>query len=1093
MFPNLEQSPLFTLRADALIGRGTEQQKLLAALEELQQTSDQTLLFYIAGDGGMGKTRLLEWVRDHYSLPSKTFCTTILDFYNSRLRTDVDLVEQIYDNLEEQLQNLSKELTKGFADYALLRDRFRRQELGAVGGQTRTQVIKAFVDAWKPLNDAGYRLIVLLDTAELLRFQDDEVRERFNAPEPVATAKNWIMGVVEDDHLLPGVLFVVAGRKKEAPELYHEISKHAGHDEADRQQWVIDLEGLDLAGVQAYFAELARVLIQIGDTEAAKKVRDVVDAELSSAFYLLTGGSPITLALSLQLFINGQSAELPNLINEQLDQLDAPVADAQPRLQNALVNALANYDTFGTVSIAVRYMAIARKGLTPERLSLLLQTLSVNLPTVDYAALFAQLQKQIYVKQLPDHSLVLHDKVAEWAEAGLYAQDDPIKPYQALVTIYQAEINELNREINRLIPIADPAASTEEFDLSSIFKTSTVAEDPKVVEQAKALQWARRRRRNLVIEQMTYALRGIPERGYRIYYELAEEAFNVGRMDYETQIRSEFLGWWQEEQLPKNGHYKYREQAQKAGLTEELINADFAIRAIQRTYSIVKAGTSLTARSEATIKLANEILRTVAATDNSFTIPLYAQILLNVYADMARGQLATSNQATDEVRKAFTDHIQRLNSLLQERSGKDHKNDLETFLLMSAQAFAYYELGFFESNHGNHGDAVKNFNRSLRPYRELRFEMDQARSLNDKAYSLAITGDSQDADTAVNDALKIRKRLGFSYPIGLSYNTSGIVHTLSERPVSALQNCYNALRIFQALNDQYGQMLAYRAMAEAARRDAERIIDNGLRYQERLLNALRLSESATKLAEELLNDQDATKANVLIEHGSIWRDLARLYWQYPDLKPQAAEEPPQESTKFLERAIAIASAIPRARNELVDAMIDRTYLCYYGIFAPDAIKEDILRQTDERLADVLAEVPAEYRQPNDSAHQTLVEGRSVYWSLLCKAYGLRVTLAREWLKLLRVNDDLQNYQTHEDELLRAAILTLYFRSLLGSNVRNVRRANQVVYEALQTFSVGSLVKFQKRADELTRNLGISVGEHSMLCEYIEDKFGIEHV
>ncbi|MEZ4709606.1 MAG: tetratricopeptide repeat protein [Caldilineaceae bacterium] len=765
-------------------------------------------------------------------------------------------------------------------------------------------------------------------------------------------------------------------------------------------------------------------------------------------------------------------------------------------MQNALVSALASYQTFGPMSIAVRYMALTRKGMTPDRLRRLLHALSPNLPDMDFDALLQGMQDQIYVKRLPDDSLVLHDKVAEWAEAGLYAEGDPIAPYQALVDIYQEEINALNQQINRLIPIADPAASAEEFDERFLTQDEREEEDPLARTQARELQEARRRRRNLVIEQMTYALRGAPERGYRIYYELAEEAFNVGRMDYEAQIRSEFLGWWQDEQPPESGHYKYRTQARDAGVNEEIIQADFAIRAVQRTYSIVQpqSGRSPTDRARATVELVNEILRTVATPGNQLTIPPYARILLHVYADMSRGRLATNGQEIQDVRQAFANHIDQVNALLQSRGGLDQKDDLETFLLMSTQAFAYYELGFFERNRGNFGEAIRYYTRSLLPYRELGFEMNQARSLNDKAFALATIGNSQEADTAVNDALTLRKRLGFSYPIGLSYNTRGIVHTLSDRPVSALQNCYSALRIFQSLSDEYGQMITFRAMAEASRRDAERVIDNRRRYHERLQTALNFSATAADLADKLLTDNDAFKADVLIEHGSVWRDLARLYWQYPDLMPANSPNPQRESSKLLERAIHIASAIPGAGSQLVDAMVDRAYLHYYETSANSVHKATILRQAGQMLDEALAKVPAEYRDPSSPDHPTLANNLSVYWSLLCKAHSLRVTLEKEWLLLSSsIDQGPESPKPHEDRLLRAAILTLYFRSLLSSNVRNVRLSNQVIYEAFQNFPANALERFHAQADSLSESLGLPDGKRNTMRKFLEDNYGVEPV
>ena len=99
-----------------LAGRDEELHKLKKTLDELQQTADKTLLFYVAGDGGMGKTRLLQWVKQQPFSPN-TFCTSILDFYNSILRTDVDLVEQIFDDIEERVNKLPKKLSETFNFY----------------------------------------------------------------------------------------------------------------------------------------------------------------------------------------------------------------------------------------------------------------------------------------------------------------------------------------------------------------------------------------------------------------------------------------------------------------------------------------------------------------------------------------------------------------------------------------------------------------------------------------------------------------------------------------------------------------------------------------------------------------------------------------------------------------------------------------------------------------------------------------------------------------------------------------------------------------------------------------------------------------
>lgn len=1091
MTPNSQLRPLFTLRTNEIVGRADDLAKLQQALAELTMTADQTLFFYIAGDGGMGKTRFLEWIAKEYALPPKTLRTPILDFYNSILRTDVDLVEHIYDAIEPELQRTN--LLEYFAEYRKLRERFRRQETDAAGGQTGESVISAFVKAWTPLAEQGYRLIILLDTAELLRFEDDPVRRKFDAPQPVASTKRWLLQMIDDDAKLPGVLFVVAGRKKESAALYAEFCERAAHGGTTPLQRVIDLEGFKRAGTDAYFLELIKLLQARNHTEEANIIAGI-DEEQRAALHQLTKGSPIALAIALQLLIDGVSNEIPDLINHQLNQLTTQTEDLEQQFQAALVAELANYQAFGAAGIVMRYMALARKGLTPQRLLQLLQKIGAKMAGIDLPVLFAELANQIFVKVLPDGALVLHDKVAEWV-TRLFEDQEALRVYAALSDIYDDEIAAQASIIDRLLPFADPFNEVEEVDEAKGSVEVRFIPDPAAFQSATELRHVRRKRRNLIIEQMTYALRSDPISGYKIYYERAEEAFNVGRMDYDMQIRTEFLQWWMDEYPVASGAYPNRQQAQAMGLTRAIIEADFAVRAVQRTYSAESIDTitlSPSERSQATIALVNKIQQSATDPQDDFVLPPFAITWLNLYTDLARGQLVTREEEIEVVRLSFKAHIAELNALLAALSRTPENHNLDVFLLTSALAFAYYELGFFESNHGNHGDAIESFNRSLPLYRRLGFEINQARSLNDKGYSLAVVGYAQRAETSVHDALKLRKQLGFSYPIGLSYNTLAIVHTMAERPASALRYANYALSIFRSLSHEYGEMIANRASSEAYRRDAERIgVANRKVQQIRLNEALQTSEKAKNQAEALLTTSDVLLVDIYIEHGSAWRDLARFYAQNPDLREPLASNPNYESQYWLQAGIALAAKIPGARPQLIDAMIDLAYLRYYEAAANTPAIADLLTLAETATNEAIQAIPMIYRQlPLQGVSPKTL---SVYWSLLTKAHGLRLTIIRQ-------QPELQGHVTQIEgmvaematNLLKEAILTLYFSSLLEANVRNVRRANQIVYEAFQTFTIEALEWFAYQADAVAQSLQLPANQHEDMKFYLADNFGIEH-
>jgi hypothetical protein len=876
------------------------------------------------------------------------------------------------------------------------------------------------------------------------------------------------------DETLPGVLFIVAGRRKEDEALYQNLARLAAMGAPDSAAHLINLAGLDRQGIDKYLDVLANKLTQKGLAGLAEQLRDL-DSAHRQALFQVTFGSPIALALALQIYIDQTSSELDSLIEEQLASPEQTVPNAEKRLQAALVKTLAEQQTFLAASTAIRYMSLARKGLTPTRLRGLLDSTNQSHITID----FADLKDLIFVKELPEKSLVLHDKMADWTEEGLYgaSKERSRTIYRKMVELYDQEIAELDRKIDDLTPKADPVES-DLYD-GKEHKPTEVQDDPFAHENSRDFRLIRRQRRNLLIERMVYALRADPPTGYKQYFELAEEAFNAGRMDYESQIRSEFLGWWNHEASVKSGNYKYRQQAASAGLSKAIVDADFAIRVVQREYNRESPESSPTERMARTVRLAEQILAEIDA--GRFDAPPFARNMICIYGDTAKGQLAQSEEQMTEVRNEFRTHIAELEALLSLETDDEHEEEeeqvlpLEQFLTLNALAFAHYELGFFESNYGNHGNAIAHYTSSLLPYRDLRLEINLARSLNDKAYSSAMVGDSNSAETTVEDALRLRKRLGFSYLIALSYNTLVIVRTLGERPITAVRYCDYAFRTFVGLNHEYGQMIASRALSEAHRRSAEYLHSNRGEQLKALERALTASQMALALAEKLLNDKDSLLAEVRDECGCVYRDLARFRFQNPELLKGKHEDVYEQSVKLLDSAVTLARGVPGARTHLVDSMINRAYLSFYRLYTEtidDQTKDALLNVTWALVTDAIDKVPNQYRTPSAPEHNP--NDLVVYWGYLSKAHALRVHCLRNRLELLKRSVEPKPARKElEHELLREAIYTLYFRSLLRGNIRYVRRSHQAVFDAFNTFSGSTLRRLSKEAPGISQEAGIS--------------------
>ena len=218
----------------------------------------------------------------------------------------------------------------------------------------------------------------------------------------------------------------------------------------------------------------------------------------------------------------------------------------------------------------------------------------------------------------------------------------------------------------------------------------------------------------------------------------------------------------------------------------------------------------------------------------------------------------------------------------------------------------------------------------------------------------------------------------------------------------------------------------------------------------------------------------------------------RFYGQHADLREAKDKEPAQESQYWLQAGIDLAKKIPGARPQLIDAMIDLAYLRYYEAIANPAKLTRLLPIAQAATVAAIQEIPTTYRELplQDSLHKTL----TVYWSLLSKAHGLSVTITKQ-------QPALQGHLTSVDEttapkarqLLEEATLTLYFSSLLEMNVRNVRRAQQILYEAFQTFTVEALEWFARQADEVAAALCIPVEHQNDMRLYFAENFGIDPV
>lgn len=1032
------QYPLFTLRTQEIAGR----RDLLARLEQARRkitTADAgTHLFYLIGKGGMGKTRILEELRDAQPPLDNQRVTAIIDFYETANHSSINLQEAIVNKLPQD------ENTKQvFAEYRRQLQSFRNIAASGMGDERqRKRLGEAFLAAWRTYTEQR-SVVILLDTAELLQFQDDEVRAKLNLPLPEANSKSWLFTAIAENKL-PRTLFVIAGRPRSKldDELHKLSATHANIV-------IYQLERLNHEECNEYFDHLARTLAE-AHPEQAEEIAQLPYSLRHRLFYL-TDGRPIALALALQLYLSNIGGKFRDLV----EQADAHAPENQEALRNALMQGIM-YEAFGDIGLLLRIMPITRRGLTPQLLGVLLKG---HRTEEEWAQMIEDLKAQIFVKTRPDGSIVLHDEIADWAEHELYADDQVTarRLYQKVADYYHDLFRGVRTEIH------DRAVETNHF-LEENTAENGAAQSSQFADVYKPLLKEVERRRRIAIDRLFYALRADPLDGYKYYYELAEEAFNVNLNDYDAQIHSVFLQWWDAKDEIGRKEWQYRHAAGEAGITEAVVNSDLAVRWVQRQFN----QEGLPAK-QATIDLVKQAIAAKIGND-----PV-TRHKLDTYAITAKGQVGLDDTAAAKVKRAFTTNLSALHRLMNEYA----VGTLGYFLASDALAFAHYEAGFFQLfTFGHYEEAIDHFTNSVRLYKDLRFEINRARSLNDRAYALARAGELERAILSINDALDLRIELGLARVAALSLNTKGIIHVYQFKPNTALALCERALNIFEQLEDKWGQMLACLALSEANRRKADA---DGVKLNEKLDSldqAEKFSDRCFTLANEL-QVSPAQRAEILNEYACALRDQAKFLSEHSRLNAaHNVDDLWRRASAKLEEALDIVQESKHLSYLAMDCRTDQAYLAYY--------RGDI-QEAGNYLDEALKLEPeAERRKTPSNRYKRNLN----YRIQMAKIYTLKARISGDALNELPNDAPQDETQRRIDDFVRDAVLTLFYIAGIP-DYRQTRNARRQIYDQLRALSLPVLDRLSEVAKQTEKGLGLSSSSTSQhgLHAFIKQHYG----
>jgi tetratricopeptide (TPR) repeat protein len=461
-----------------------DRQEELGVIQQAVSVMGKPQAVLIDGPGGIGKTRLLQKVREDYGSASSLVISEVLDLYDPELRIPA--------RWEHRVAGQIKEGTVAFAEFWVQYRDLLELESRGVSAETlaraRDRVGEAFIGGFNRVA-AEKRIVLLLDTLEEVQV--------------VGALWPYLLGLMGR---LDNVVWVVAGRRCE--EVRSDVERKLG---VQSVRW-LSLRVFDQAAADAYFNEYFKTPSVVSlDPEMREKVR------------LLTGGSPILIALAITWLEN--ELPLPELEEASVDGLNAIEGTQEfdalkEKVKQALVKHLL---TFGdAVDNVVLNMAWVERRFNADILNYLMG--------ISEADVLKKLEHLPFVKIRPGENYVLHDEMRDMTVAHIWPTVDLDgtlrKRIDQKMTDYylqkteelDARINALKQEQERAIESGDTQAELQAFE--------RLSENSRL-------------RDVLETERLFYALRADLESGIEQFIEAYKWATTYYRISFRSMVWEE--------------------------------------------------------------------------------------------------------------------------------------------------------------------------------------------------------------------------------------------------------------------------------------------------------------------------------------------------------------------------------------------------------------------------------------------------------------------------------------------------------------------------------------------------------------------------
>lgn len=368
------------------VGREEE----LASISEHLQAWGTRRMIFIAGTGGIGKTRLLNEIALRFSnLPDfQLKIPEIIDFDDDRYQfpgnVGFTMARQLDVEVFEPYFEASREL------------HIAEERYGDTGIPTVTRkalaVNRIFIENFNAVT-AKSRVLLRFDTTDAV-FSDDTLSFKY---------------LFDLASQLKNVITLIAGRNAE--ELYNELGMSLGSDAS-----LITLQPFALADSRTYLQHKQKSLKVTLDTEWVEKL------------FVLAGGRPILIDMAIEWAQNHRSLEGSESLS--LSDLQTLEQQAQSRSENAeirLADLRRNFATEVVMPTAHLRTHLDRLKLVlakvyPLDIEGIMQMLDISQHKAEQ--LLSKANRSVAIKRLPDERIKLHDAVQELINLYVWPQLD---------------------------------------------------------------------------------------------------------------------------------------------------------------------------------------------------------------------------------------------------------------------------------------------------------------------------------------------------------------------------------------------------------------------------------------------------------------------------------------------------------------------------------------------------------------------------------------------------------------------------------------------------------------------------------------------